>query len=77
MPGGALYLFVGVPIVVAILAGLLGSFLFVLGSAWPSPTLRLLALLPLGCAGLVLFALAVLALLVIFLGVTGQPAPSL
>ena len=71
MPGGALYLFVGVPIVVALLAGLLGCFLFVLGSTRQSRTLRLFALVPLGCAGLVLFALVVLAVFVLFLSVTG------
>lgn len=75
MPGGALYLLVGAALALALLAGLLGSFLFILGSARQSRTLRLLALPPFGCAALVLLALVALVALVAYLAATSQPLP--
>lgn len=76
MPGGALYLLVGAALALALLAGLLGSLLFILGSARQSRALRLLALPPFGCAALVLLALVTLAVLFAYLAVTSQPPPS-
>ena len=76
MPGGALYLLVGAAVVVALLAGLLGSLLFILGSARQSRALRLLALPPFGCAALVLLGLVALAALVLYLAASSQPPPS-
>ncbi len=76
MPGGALYLLVGAALALALLAGLFGSFLFILGSARQSRTLRRLALAPFGCATLVLLGLAALAALVLYLAASSQPPPS-
>ena len=72
--GGFIFLLAAV-IVGGLLAGLLGSVLFILGSALQSRPLRLLAMPPFGCAALVLLALVALAALIIYGAFTGLHVP--
>ena len=72
--GGFIFLLAAV-VVAGLLAGLLGSVLFILGAALDSRPLRLLALPPFGCAALVVLALVALAVLIVYGALTGPHTP--
>lgn len=76
---GGFFFLLAALVVAGLLAGLLGSVLFILGLALQSRTLRLLALPPCGCAVVVLLALGLalgaLAVLIVC-GTFSNPSPS-